>query len=254
MHAPGQQASHSRSRSRAGSGRSGRPGRSPVTAQCLESLGPRRGWALGEAGGFIHEGGLLKKTQVRFRSQTQAGNTIQARRMLAVPDFPGEQGAAGPGEARGAGGFWGPPRTDGLGRADRRVPVKGFLEETPTRASRDPVPPGSRAVSSAAGQRGREAAASGRFPQNWSSYKSDPRPQEGRRNPRLRGVPACRALSGVRGGERGPLLPPGVRAARGVAASSSRSARGASPVLGPGQQRGHPPWPAPPTGRPAGRA
>lgn len=107
--------------------------------------------------------------------------------MRAAPGFPQEQGRP-PGSLGGAreAGFWG--GWPGAGRP--RCPVKGLREETPTRASRDsgdPVPPGSRAISSAAGQLGRDAAARasslGRFlsiPPKLKFFQERP---EGRQNP-----------------------------------------------------------------------
>lgn len=89
--------------------------------------------------------GLLKKKKERkvsFLSQTPASETSKTQRMRAVPDFQEEQG---------------PPAWETRGR----------------QVSGDPVPPGSRAISSAAGQLGRDAArglapwaVSCRFPPN----------------------------------------------------------------------------------------
>lgn len=204
---------------------------------------------------------------------------LAADSFRSVPGFSERREGTGPprGKHGRQEGACGARSTDGLGRAGRGVPAKGFREETPTRASRDSWTPDRgyprhqlrrSAVGTAETGRGCSDWLPRPFPvvspQTEVITNASQRPREGPAAElgAVGGVPGSTTRpTGAQGGERGRLLPPGVRP-RPAAPSASRgacarlrpllAARPASLVARQGKQRGRLPRSPPPSGPSSG--
>lgn len=84
-----------------------------VTAQCLGSLPTQR---VG-----VGEGGLYASSEVSISDPRPVKPSKRSGCWQPPPPTSRRGRGGSPGRSGEAGGFWGPPRTDGLGRADRGV-------------------------------------------------------------------------------------------------------------------------------------